>query len=312
LKTRANPRGLFTELEMFEMLASLYTDTFLAFEIPESNFTLHNAALQVGTIIGALTAKSILKVSPATSPNIVGRVTASIMSFIWPPNDNLWYPFLNRMAATGKPIHQLVGNILGVAVGASVNHGHAAVNVVDFYLDDARKKERDHIVHLVKYNDADSNALLLGYVSEAMRLKPQFDGLWREATVDAVIDQGPGLPTLAVKAGDRIRSSFRNAHLNPLDFPDPTTVNPRRPASSFATLNGAGFHSCPGLNYAQKAIVEAVKIIFSLKNVRRAPGAAGTLRQYSDIVYETEVDSFIQRNGTVSPWPGSMHVVWDA
>jgi len=73
------------------------------------------------------------------------------------------------MAATGKPIDQLVGNILSVAVGASVNHGHAAVNVVDFYLDDARKKERDHIVHLVKFNDADSDALLLGYVSEAMR-----------------------------------------------------------------------------------------------------------------------------------------------
>src|SRR6266581_3120529 len=91
------------------------------------------------------------------------------MSFIWPPNNNLWYPFLNRMAATGKPIDQLVGNILGVAVGASVNHAHAAINVVDFYLDDARKEERDHIVQLVKYNDADSDALLLGYVSEAMR-----------------------------------------------------------------------------------------------------------------------------------------------
>ena len=83
---------------------------------------------------------------PSEFQNIVGRVAASITSFIWPPNDNLWYPFLNRMAATGKPIDQLLGNILGVAVGASVNHGHAAVNVVDFYLDDARKKERDHIV----------------------------------------------------------------------------------------------------------------------------------------------------------------------
>ncbi|KAG6861077.1 hypothetical protein C0995_004175 [Termitomyces sp. Mi166 len=31
-------------------------------------------------------------------------------------------------------------------------------------------------------------------------LKPQFSGLWRQAVVDAVIDQGPGLPPLKVKA----------------------------------------------------------------------------------------------------------------
>ncbi|KDR73404.1 hypothetical protein GALMADRAFT_142500 [Galerina marginata CBS 339.88] len=255
LKTKANPKGLFTELEMFEMLATLFTS--VHFFGGKTSFALHDASQQAGTVIGALAAKSILEVSPAASPNIIGRVAASITSFIWPPNDKLWYPFMSRLAATGKPIDQLLGNLLGVAVGASVNHGHATVNVVDFYLDDARKKERDHIVELVKYNDADSNALLLGYVSEAMRLKPQFEGLWREATVDAVINQGSGLPPLEVKAGDRLRGSFRNAHLNPLDFPDPTTVNPRRPSSSYATINGTGFHGCPGVNYAQKAIVEA-------------------------------------------------------
>jgi len=147
---------------------------------------------------------------------------------------------------------------------------------------------------------------------EGMRLRPQFEGLWREATVDALINQGPGLPPLEIKAGDRLRGSFRNAHLNPLDFPDPTTVNPRRPSSAYATINGGGFHSCIGVNYAQKSIVEAVKIIFSLKNIRRAPGPAGTLRQFSETIHETGTDFFVQRNGTVSMWPGSMHVVWDA
>ncbi|KDR73403.1 hypothetical protein GALMADRAFT_731932 [Galerina marginata CBS 339.88] len=53
-------------------------------------------------------------------------------------------------------------------------------------------------------------------------------------------------------------------------------------------------------------------VLFSLRNIRRAPGLAGTLRQFSEIVHETQTDSFIQRNGTVSPWPGSMNVVWDA
>jgi hypothetical protein len=312
LKTKTNPKGLFTELEMFEMLATLFTVTFLSFDKTETSFALHDASLQAGTVIGALAGKSVLEASPSASPNVLGRVALSISSYFWPPTDKLWYPFLSRLAASGRPIDEIIGEILGVAVGASVNHGHATVNVVDFYLDDARKEERAHIVELVKHNDNDSNALLLGYVSEAMRLQPQFEGLWREATVDAVIDQGPGLPPMEVKAGDRLRASFRNAHLNPIDFPDPTTVNPRRPASAYATINGTGFHLCPGVNYAQKAIVEAVKVIFSLKNVRRAPGAAGTLKRFTEIVHETPSDSFVQRNGTVSPWPGSMNITWDA
>ena len=48
----------------------------------------------------------------------------------------------------------------------------------------------------------------------SLGLRPQYVGLWRESAVDTVIDQGPGLPPLEVKKGDRLRASFRNAHLN--------------------------------------------------------------------------------------------------
>ena len=64
---------------------------------------------------------------------------------------------------------QLVGNILGVAVGASVNYAQASVNVIDFYLDEARKGDYDEIVRLSKSNNAESAELLRGYVCEAMR-----------------------------------------------------------------------------------------------------------------------------------------------
>jgi len=311
LKTPENPKGLFTELELFDMLTTLFSVTFLVFDDPEHSFSLHAAATQAGTIIGALTAKSIMQVAPATAPNFVGGLAARASSYIWPQTDKPWYPFLSKLAETGRPLDQLLGNILGVAVGASVNYAQAAVQVVDFYLDDARTKEREHIVQLVRAKDLDSTALLRGYVCEAMRLKPQFPGLWREANVDATVPQGPGLPPLEIKTGDRIWASFRNAHLNPLEFPDPTTVNPRRPLTSY-NLNGAGFHNCPGTTYAQVTITEIVKAVFSLKNVRRAPGEAGKLKGFTEIIHETETDFYVQRNGTVSPWPGSLYIVYDS
>jgi len=94
----------------------------------------------------------------------------------------------------------------------------------------------------------------------------------------------------------------------PSEFPDPTAVNPHRPVSSY-NLNGLGFHLCPGATYAVRTIAEIVKVIFKLKNIRRAPGDAGNLARFTETVHETETDFFVQRDGSVSPWPGSMYIV---
>jgi hypothetical protein len=257
-------------------------------------------------------AKAISEITPGASPNLVGRLTAAATSFFWPPTDKPWYPFLSDIAKLGRPLDEVIGNIVGLAVGASVNYAHASVNVVDFYLSEERAKEKAHIQQIVGKTDSESQGLLRGYVCEAMRLKPQFNGLWRHAVVDATISQGADLPPLQIKAGDHIWGSFRNAHLNPKEFPEPTTVNPRRPYPGAYNLCGAGFHNCPGTDYAIVTIVEVVKAVFSLKNIRRAPGDAGKIAGFTDIVRETETDFFIQRNGKVDRWPGSLHIVYDS
>ncbi|KAF8878553.1 hypothetical protein BD779DRAFT_1474745 [Infundibulicybe gibba] len=142
-------------------------------------------------------------------------------------------------------------------------------------------------------------------------LNPQFTGLWRDAVVDADIPQGGGLPPLSVKAGDRIWASFKNAHLNPNEFPNPTSINPARPKELY-NLNGAGFHNCPGVTYAEQTIAEILRVVFRLKNVRRAPGRAGRLNGFTTVVNETETNMFINPIGSVSPWPGSMHLIYDS
>lgn len=99
--------------------------------------------------------------------------------------------------------------------------------------------------------------------------------------------------------------------LQPLDFPNPHNVDPKRPKASYS-LNGTGFHGCPGVTYAEQTIAEIVKVVFKLKNVRRAPGDAGKLAGFTTVVNETETNVFITPNGTTSPWPGSMYIVVSA
>jgi len=162
----------------------------------------------------------------------------------------------------------------------------------------------------VQSDDSKSTDLLRGYVREAMRLNPQFTGLWRDVAADAAIPQGKGLPPMNVKAGDRIWASFKNAHINPSDFPNPTTVDPTRPVESY-NLNGTGFHTCPGVTYAEQTIAEIVKVVFRLKNVRRAAGDSGKLAGFKTIINETETNVYLTPYGTTSPWPGSMYIVYD-
>jgi linoleate 10R-lipoxygenase len=94
----------------------------------------------------------------------------------------------------------------------------------------------------------------------------------------------------------------------PKEFPNPTTIDPRRPKESY-NLNGVGFHICTGVEYAQQTIAEILRVVFKLQNVRRASGDAGRLSGFTEIVDETEINVFIKPNGTTSPWPGSMYLV---
>jgi cytochrome P450 len=137
-----------------------------------------------------------------------------------------------------------------------------------------------------------------------------FTGIWRQATVDAEIPQAGGKAPLKVKTGDLIFGSFRNAHLNPAEFPNPTSVDPTRPRSLY-NLNGAGFHGCPGVSYAEHCIAEIVKVVFGLKNMRRAPGDAGRLVGFTHQEFGTETNVYMTPKGTTSAWPGAMHLVYD-
>jgi len=310
LKTKQNPSGLYTEQEIYDMFSTLFELTFLSIGDNEHGFSLRWTAIQAGGVIQALVAKSVLEVTPKSAPGVISRFFAHIASVLWPQGDQPCYPFLSKLAAAGRPLDALVATVVGLAVGSSVNYAQAAVHVIDVYLDDKHEKERNHIRQLAGSKDPSSTEVLLGYVREAMRLNPQFTGLWRDVAVDASIPQGDGLPPLKVQAGDRIWASFKNAHLDPKEFPNPTTIDPNRPKASY-NLNGAGFHNCAGVEYAVQTIAEILRVVFKLQNVRRAPGDAGRLSGFTEIVNETETNVFIKPNGTATPWPGSLYLVYD-
>ncbi|KAI0081382.1 heme peroxidase [Panus rudis PR-1116 ss-1] len=307
LKTKANPKGLFTEQEVYDMLALMFTCVFINVQ-PEHGWALTHGAKQIGDVVLQLIEKSINEASPKTSSNPISGIFNAVTSLFRATDEKLCYPFLRKLADTGRPMDELVAQVIGLAVGSSVNYAQAVAQVVDFYLDDERAPERAEIIALIDKTDADSAELLRGYVREAQRLNPQFAGLLRVAVGSDSIPLGEGRSPVDVQPGDIIFNSFRNAQLNPKDFPNPTQVDPRRPRESYNN-QGAGFHNCPGINFAEQTIPEILKIIFKLKNIRRAPGTAGKMASFMLPAYGTDNKTYIDGTGNITPWPGSLTIV---
>ena len=204
---------------------------------------------------------------------------------------------------------------------------------MDYFLSPAGAKhipEMHRISNLPSSEDTD--ALLLGYCMEGIRLAGTF-GSYRETAVDDVITEDDGRQ-VPVKAHDRVFVSFVSdphfpsncdthhaeevintellpkvgAAKDPNHFPDPESVNPRRPLDSYIHF-GAGPHTCPGLDAAQTALTEMFRSVFRLKNVRRAPGPQGELKK---VTRPGDFHVYMREDrGAYFPFPCTMKICYD-
>ncbi|KAJ7694000.1 hypothetical protein B0H14DRAFT_2651193 [Mycena olivaceomarginata] len=338
VKNNDNPRGLYTEQEIYDMFIVLstyisnfipsipllkqpYSHASIGNEEPENAFHLRWAVAQVAVVLQPRTTRSFLSASPEKSRvslpadaesfseyhtnNAFSTLVSHLVNLFGTSSQKPCHPFLDRLLESGRLQNQLVANVIGLAV-ASVNHARAAVHV-DFYLDDARAHERRQIIKLLRSDDElDRDDVLNGYLR--LMINPECGGHWRDVTANTVIPQGVGRPAMVVSAGDRIWMSLKNANLNwlveqPLDFARPTAVAPMR---SIAPQKLKG---CLGLIYADQTITEIIKVVFALKNLRRAPGTAGRLARFKSNCNETATNTYLTPDGKTSRWPGSMHLV---
>lgn len=62
-------------------------------------------------------------------------------------------------------------------------------------------------------------------------------------------------------------------------FESPSDINPTRPAAAYALSQGDGVFKILGEEFVYGTAAAILRAVFSLKNVRRAPGKTGTLRR---------------------------------
>lgn len=320
LKTEENPKGIYSEQELYTVLALIFASIFFDVD-PAKSFPLQQAAKTVTEQLGRLVEtnvklatgfglKGLFTGSPAPSDplasygvNLVKGFNKSGLS----QSDIAWSQILPTSGSMVANQGEVVRHTLHrVSYLPRLTDEHIQfAQAVDFYLSPAGAPHLPDIHRLSTLPSSPENdSLLLGYAMEGIRLAGTF-GSYRFATQADTI---PSSPPVTVKPGDKVFVSFVSAARDPVHFPNPDQVNPRRPLNSYIHY-GTGPHACLGRDISQVALTEMFRALFRRKNVRRVDGPQGELKK---VPREGGFWAYMREDwGSYWPFPVSMRIRWD-
>lgn len=119
--------------------------------------------------------------------------------------------------------------------------------------------------------------LLASVLFEAMRYRPLNPGPWRRCDRDFTIAEGTSRAT-RVRKGRHVLASTQSAMFDPRVVGEPNRFDPGRAAAD-SLLFGYGLHWCAGIHIARAQVTQTLKPLLLRRNLRRAPGSDGALKQ---------------------------------
>ena len=111
---------------------------------------------------------------------------------------------------------------------------------------------------------------------------PAFSGIYRKTTGQFSAG-GPRIP-----AGRRVYLDLTAVGRDSSIFSSPKDITPTRPGNSYRLLQGDGVIKILGEEFVYGTAASVLQAVFSLKNVRRAPGPTGQLRRYVSLFLSNE------------------------
>ncbi|KAK2747999.1 hypothetical protein FQN57_001590 [Myotisia sp. PD_48] len=271
LKTAENPRGIFTEHELFMMMCVIFTCIFFDLD-PAKSFPLRQAARSVAQQLG--------KVMEAYVKSVKGtRIFAAVLDRVRTNKTALsdyGIHMVRRLLDSGLSVSEVTWSQIMPTAGAMVpNQAQVFTQIIDYYLSEAGKIHLPEIQRLARDVSEEADDKLLHYCMEGIRLNGTF-GSYREATVSAVVDDDGR--EVSINAGDKVFVSFVGAARDPNIFPSPNEVRLDRPLDSYIHY-GEGPHTCLGKEANMIALTAMLRVVGKLENLRRAPGGQGELKK---------------------------------
>jgi cytochrome P450 len=177
---------------------------------------------------------------------------------------------MQRQGEAGFSDDQIRSSLMGFIVGGPPQPPMVVPQAMEQLL--RRPKELAGAHQAALKND---DALLAGYVFEAMRFDPLAPFLPRLARNESAIAAGTRR-AVTVPKDATVFVAFSSAMMDERRVTDPKTFNPRRPAHESIHF-GYGLHQCFGIHMNKALLPLMLKALLKRTNLRRAPGAEGHL-----------------------------------
>ncbi|KAI4096484.1 MAG: hypothetical protein Q9206_000109 [Seirophora lacunosa] len=301
LKTEESPHGVYSEQELYMVLAVIFVCIFHDLD-PARSFPLRHATRAVAQQLGKMVEANVQSVS------MTGMVAGIVDKFRENQNPLSDYGvhMVRRLLDSGLGVSEITWSQILPTAGAMVaNQAQVFTQLLDYYLSPEGAPHLPAINKWAKINTAEADKKILHYAMEGIRLNGTF-GSHREAKVNDTIDDGGR--QVRVKPGDKVFCSSVQANREAEFFPDPDTVRLDRPLDSYIHY-GAGPHACLGRDASRVALTAMLRTVGRLDNLRRAPGPQGQLKK---IPRPGGFVEYMRSDwGGYFPFPTTMRICWD-
>lgn len=301
MKTAENPHGIYSESQLYSLMALVFTCIFYDAD-PAKSFPLRQAARkltqQLGQIMEAL-------VVPELAHALVGNLLEhlhkkkSVLSMYGSH-------MIHQLHKSGLGAKQLIwSQILPTAGGMVANQGQLFAQCLDFYLSDEAGPHLKEINRLAKLDTDEADESLLRYFMEGSRIRATV-GLYRAVAKETTIQDGER--SIDVKPGDKVLCDLVTACMDPAAFLEPEKIKLDRPLDSYVHF-GWGPHLCLGYDVCKLALTTMLKTVGQLDNLRRAPGSQGQIKK---VPGPGGITLYMTPNqASFFPFPTTMKVRWD-
>ncbi|KAG1740010.1 heme peroxidase [Suillus lakei] len=296
LKTKKHPHGVYTESQLFDMLAEIYQFVFL--EVEPANYMPMRQRVKEHVQELTHLIKSALGSAGSKLP-FAGLIGTMSGLFGKKKNHN---EIVKRLFEFGCSTEHVINSVLALLV-ATVEMSLALTNVVNLLLH--KEYDSEVTVEATKKVDAKDLSSLTAFITEALRIDPPFAGVYRVAKQDESIE------SLNIKQGQRLFLHIATANMNEDSFPNPRILDATR-APRERYLQNDGCFKVLGEDLASTVMAGVLRAILALDNVRRGPGQSGKLARFSDTALPMLHYAYLNEKMVQSPWPNSMVVNYDA
>ncbi|KAF2005119.1 heme peroxidase [Amniculicola lignicola CBS 123094] len=310
LKTEDRPLGVFTEAELYLIMCAVFALVFFDVD-PASSFPLHIKALKATRTLGEVVEKNVAAISDS-------GLLSQVMQTIWPHDSalkNYGKHIIDRLLDSGMEPKALTwGHIMGTAGGMVANQGQLFAQTLEYYLLGDGKVHWEKIQKLALDDSDAAFDELMHYTMEGSRLNGE-TGVARIVAAPTTITQDG--KTHDLKAGDTVFVNLRAVSHDKEGFPEPDTVDLKRPLDSYVHL-GHGPHQCLGLPMTRVALTAQLKEVAKLKGLRPAKGMQGKVHKVSKKLGGSTGDEKYPYHAYMTenwdgfwPFPCALKVNWD-